>query len=65
MAVMAGLFTIAGAAFLLEKTRIGGQLTGAVIAILGAIVAANLKIIPHLEFAVDAGEKHRQHTDDE
>ncbi len=47
MAVMAGLFTIAGAAFLLEKTRVGRQLTGAVIAILSAIVAANLKIIPH------------------
>lgn len=25
---------------------------------------SNLKIIPHLEFAVDAGEKHRQHTDE-
>lgn len=47
MAVMSGLFAIAAVAFLLEKTRIGGQLTGAVIAILGAIVAANLKIIPH------------------
>jgi uncharacterized membrane protein len=47
MAVAAGLFAIAGAGFLLEKTRIGAQLTGAVIAILGAIVAANLGIIPH------------------
>lgn len=24
----------------------------------------NLKIIPHLEFAVDYGEKHRQHIDE-
>lgn len=47
MGVMAALFTIAAAAFLLEKTRIGSQLTGAVIAILGAIVAANLGLIPH------------------
>ncbi len=47
MAVMAALFIIAGAAFLLEKTRIGANLTGAVIAILGAIAAANLGVIPH------------------
>ena len=47
MAVMASLFVIAGAAFLLERTRIGSNLTGAVIAILGAILAANLGIIPH------------------
>ena len=24
----------------------------------------NLKIIPHLEFAVDYGERHRQHIDE-
>ncbi len=24
----------------------------------------NLKIIPHIDFAVDYGEKHRQHIDD-
>ncbi len=47
MAVMAALFVIAGAAFLLERTRLGANLTGAVIAILGAIVAANLGLIPH------------------
>jgi len=47
MGVMAALFTIAAAAFLLEKTRLGSQLTGAVIAILGAIAAANLGLIPH------------------
>jgi len=46
-AVMAALFIIAGLGFLGEKTRIGSHLTGAVIAILGAIAAANLGIIPH------------------
>lgn len=46
-AVMAALFLIAGLGFLGEKTRIGSHLTGAVIAILGAILAANLNIIPH------------------
>ncbi|MHA7816995.1 MAG: DUF819 family protein [Pseudohaliea sp.] len=53
LAVMAGLFAIAGAAFLLERTRIGGHLTGAVIAILGAIAAANLGLIPHAAPAYD------------
>ncbi|MBT4522951.1 MAG: DUF819 family protein [Halieaceae bacterium] len=47
MAVMAGLFVISAAAFLLEKTRLGSHLTGAVIAILGAIAASNLNLIPH------------------
>ncbi len=47
MAVMAALFAIAGIGFLAERTRIGAHLTGAVIAILGAILASNLKIIPH------------------
>ena len=47
MAVMAALFVIAATAFLLERTRLGANLTGAVIAILGAIVAANLGLIPH------------------
>jgi uncharacterized membrane protein len=46
-AVMAALFVIAGIGFLGEKTRIGSHLTGAVIAILGAIAAANLGLIPH------------------
>ncbi|HBO11221.1 MAG TPA: hypothetical protein DD491_00385, partial [Halieaceae bacterium] len=50
---MAGLFAIAGAAFLLERTRIGGHLTGAVIAILGAIAAANLGLMPHAAPAYD------------
>lgn len=25
---------------------------------------SNLKFIPHIEFAIDAGERHRQHIDD-
>ncbi|MBT8094686.1 MAG: DUF819 family protein [Gammaproteobacteria bacterium] len=52
-AIMAVLFVIAGAAFLAERTRIGAHLTGAVIAILAAIVAANLRIIPHAAPAYD------------
>lgn len=52
-ALMAALFVIAGAAFLAEKTRIGSHLTGAVIAILAAIAAANLRIIPHAAPAYD------------
>ena len=52
-ALMAALFVIAGGAFLAEKTRIGSQLTGAVIAILAAIAAANLGIIPHSAPAFD------------
>lgn len=47
LAVAAGLFAIAGLAFVLERTRLGAQLTGAVIAILAAIAAANLGLIPH------------------
>ena len=52
-ALMAALFVIAGMAFLAEKTRIGSHLTGAVIAILAAIAAANLKLIPHSAPAFD------------
>ncbi len=52
-ALMAALFVIAGASFLAERTRIGAHLTGAVIAILTAIAAANLKIIPHAAPAFD------------
>jgi len=47
IAILASLFVISAMAFLLERTRIGSQLTGAVIAIIGAIIASNLKIIPH------------------
>lgn len=53
LALMAALFVIAGASFLAEKTRIGSHLTGAVIAILAAITAANLRIIPHSAPAFD------------
>ena len=52
-ALMAALFVIAGGSFLAERTRIGSHLTGAVIAILAAIAAANLKIIPHSAPAFD------------
>jgi uncharacterized membrane protein len=52
-ALMAALFVIAGAAFLAEKTRFGSHLTGAVIAILAAIAAANLRLIPHSAPAFD------------
>jgi uncharacterized membrane protein len=53
IALMAALFVIAGGAFLAERTRIGANLTGAVIAILAAILAANLRIIPHTAPAYD------------
>ena len=53
LAVMAGLFGISPAAFLLEKTRVGAQLSGAVIAILGAILASNLELLPHAAPAYD------------
>lgn len=47
MAVIASLLSIAGAAFMLERTRLGSRLTATVIAILGAMLAANLQLIPH------------------
>jgi uncharacterized membrane protein len=53
MAVMAALFVIAGIGFVGEKTRIGSHLTGAVIAILVAIIASNLNIIPHRSAVYD------------
>ena len=52
-ALMAVLFIIAGVSFLAERTRVGSHLTGAVIAILTAIAAANLRIIPHSAPAFD------------
>jgi len=52
-ALMAALFVIAGGAFLAERTKFGAHLTGAVIAILAAIAAANLRIIPHTAPAFD------------
>ena len=53
LAIMAVLFIIAAGGFLAERTRIGSHLTGAVIAILAAIAAANLRIIPHAAPAMD------------
>ena len=53
IALMAVLFVIAGGSFLAERTRIGSHLTGAVIAILAAIIAANLRVIPHSAPAYD------------
>lgn len=45
-AAVAALFAIAAAGFLMEKTRIGALLTGAVWAILFAILASNVGLIP-------------------
>lgn len=44
VAVMAALFGVAAAGFLLEKTKIGALLTGTVWAILIAILATNLRL---------------------
>ncbi|WP_217646456.1 DUF819 family protein [Nitrosomonas sp. Nm34] len=52
-AIMAALFAIATLALLAEKTRVGALLTSAVIAILAAIIAANVNIIPHTAPAYD------------
>ncbi|SDY83669.1 DUF819 family protein [Nitrosomonas sp. Nm33] len=52
-AIMAALFAIATLAILAERTRIGAQLTSANIAILAAIIAANVNIIPHAAPAYD------------
>ncbi len=46
LAVMAALFAIAAGGFLLEKTKWGALLTGAVWAILGAVLLSNLNVIP-------------------
>ena len=53
IAVIAALFCVAGLGFLGERTRVGAHLTGAVIAILAAIAAANLGVIPHSAPAYD------------
>ena len=47
LVVMTALFVIAALGLLAERTRVGAFLTGAVFSILVAILAANLKIIPH------------------
>ncbi|MGA8206346.1 MAG: DUF819 family protein, partial [Woeseiaceae bacterium] len=52
-ALMAALFVIAGGAFLAEKTKVVAHLTGTVIAILAAIAATNLKLMPHSAPAYD------------
>lgn len=46
-AIFAAITVISAIAFLLERTRVGGHLTGTVIVILLAIIAANVQIIPH------------------
>lgn len=47
LGIFAVIMVLAGASFLLEKTRLGRQLTGTVMVILAAILAANLGVIPH------------------
>ena len=47
IAVIAALMVLSGASMLLARTRLGAQVTGTVIVILGAIAASNLNIIPH------------------
>lgn len=53
LAVMAGLFALSALAFYLERTRWGAQLSGAVLAILGAILASNIGLLPHASPAYD------------
>ena len=53
LAVIAALFVIAAIGFLMEKTRYGALLTGAVWAIFLAIFASNLNIIPSAAPAYD------------
>ncbi|WP_430228992.1 DUF819 domain-containing protein [Nitrosomonas communis] len=52
-AIMAALFVIATFALLAERTRVGALLTSAVIAILTAIITANVNIIPYTAPAYD------------
>ena len=47
LGVFAMIMALSGAAFLLQNTRLGSQITGTVIVILGAIAAANIGLIPH------------------
>ncbi len=53
IAAVAGLFVIAAAGFLIEKTKIGALLTGAVWAILLAILASNIGLIPQSSAGYD------------
>ena len=47
LAIFAALMTLSAMAFWIEKTRLGAALTGTVLVILFAIVAANAGVIPH------------------
>lgn len=47
LAIFAALITLSAMAFWIEKTRLGAALTGTVLVILFAIIAANARVIPH------------------
>ena len=47
LAIFAALITLSAMAFWIEKTRLGAALTGTVLVILFAIIAANAGVIPH------------------
>ena len=47
LAIFAALMTLSAMAFWIEKTRLGAALTGTVLVILFAIIAANARVIPH------------------
>lgn len=51
--VMAVLFALAAIGFWSETTKLGSHLTGTVVVILLAIVAANVGFIPHQSEAYD------------
>ena len=51
--IFAALLGLSATAFWLEKTRLGGLLTGTVLVILMAIAAANIGVIPHQARAYD------------
>lgn len=46
-AIFGAILLLSAAGFLLQKTRVGGHITGTVIVILLTIAAANLGLIPH------------------
>lgn len=53
LGIFAALMGISALAFWLEKTRLGGLLTGTVIVILLSILSANLGVIPHQAITYD------------
>jgi len=53
LAVFAALMAISGLAFVLEKTRLGAQITGTVMVILLVIFASNIGVLPHSAPAYD------------